>query len=48
MANDDVIIKIENVTKRYGKVAAVDNVSLEIKRGEFFALCFNPMRFFPI
>lgn len=38
MANDDVIIKIENVTKRYGKVAAVDDVSLEIKRGEFFAL----------
>ena len=38
MANDDVIIKIENVTKRYGKVAAVDNVSLEIRRGEFFAL----------
>lgn len=34
----DTIIKIENVTKRFGKVAAVDNVNLEIKRGEFFAL----------
>lgn len=36
--NDEPIIKIENVTKRYGKVTAVDNVNIEIKRGEFFAL----------
>lgn len=36
--SDETIIKIENVTKRFGKVAAVDDVSLEIKRGEFFAL----------
>ena len=36
--SDDAIIKIENVTKRYGNVVAVDNVNLEIRRGEFFAL----------
>jgi len=32
------IIRFENVTKRYGKVLAVDNVSLSIGEGEFFAL----------
>jgi spermidine/putrescine ABC transporter ATP-binding subunit len=32
------IIEIRNVTKRFGKVAAVDNVCLEIKAGEFFVL----------
>ena len=31
-------ITFENVTKRYGKVVAVDNVSLTIEEGEFFAL----------
>jgi putrescine transport system ATP-binding protein len=32
------IIQIRNVTKRFGKVAAVDNVSLDITAGEFFVL----------
>jgi spermidine/putrescine ABC transporter ATP-binding subunit len=32
------IIRFENVTKRYGKVVAVDDVSLSIEEGEFFAL----------
>ena len=32
------IITFENVTKRYGKVVAVDNVSFSIEEGEFFAL----------
>lgn len=32
------IIEIRNVTKRFGKVAAVDNVSLDIRAGEFFVL----------
>jgi putrescine transport system ATP-binding protein len=32
------IIQIRNVTKRFGKVAAVDNVSLDILGGEFFVL----------
>jgi spermidine/putrescine ABC transporter ATP-binding subunit len=38
MSEPEAIIKVENVTKRYGKVTAVDNVSLEIMRGDFFAL----------
>jgi spermidine/putrescine transport system ATP-binding protein/putrescine transport system ATP-binding protein len=32
------IIQIRNVTKRFGKVTAVDNVSLDILSGEFFVL----------
>lgn len=32
------IIRFEGITKRFGKVSAVDNVSLEIHEGEFFAL----------
>ncbi len=31
-------IRIENVTKRFGSFVAVDNVSLDIQRNEFFAL----------
>ncbi|BBE35347.1 ABC transporter ATP-binding protein [Sphingosinicella microcystinivorans] len=32
------IISIQNITKRFGAVAAVDNVSLDIMPGEFFVL----------
>jgi putrescine transport system ATP-binding protein len=32
------IIRFENVTKRFGKAIAVDDVSLSIHEGEFFAL----------
>ena len=32
------LIQFENVTKRFGKMIAVDNVSLSINEGEFFAL----------
>lgn len=38
MSSEAPIIEIRNVTKRFGKVAAVDNVSLDIRRGEFFVL----------
>jgi spermidine/putrescine ABC transporter ATP-binding subunit len=31
-------VQIENVTKRFGEVTAVDGVSLDIRRGELFAL----------
>ncbi|HVZ98939.1 MAG TPA: ABC transporter ATP-binding protein [Caulobacterales bacterium] len=34
----NVIISFEGVTKRFGKVAAVDNVNLHVQEGEFFAL----------
>src|SRR6185369_9135312 len=32
------LISIRNITKRFGNFAAVDDVSLEIVEGEFFAL----------
>jgi spermidine/putrescine transport system ATP-binding protein len=35
---DPVGISLENVTKRFGKVVAVREVSLDIKEGEFFSL----------
>ena len=35
---DEPIIRIERATKRFGQVAAVDDVSLEIRANEFFAL----------
>ncbi len=38
MADLKPIIQFENITKRFGKVAAVDNVSLTINEGEFFSL----------
>src|SRR3984957_1201164 len=38
MSESKTIIRFENVSKRYGKVLAVDNVSLSIEEGEFFAL----------
>jgi len=37
MGNDD-IVRIEGLTKRFGAVTAVDEVDLEIGRGELFAL----------
>jgi spermidine/putrescine transport system ATP-binding protein len=35
---DNAIIRFEGVTKRFGKVAAVDSVTLDVREGEFFAL----------
>ena len=32
------IISFRNITKRWGSTMAVDNVSLDIEPGEFFAL----------
>ncbi|HVO32070.1 MAG TPA: ABC transporter ATP-binding protein [bacterium] len=34
----DPIVRIENVSKRYGTLVALDHVNLEIERGEIFAL----------
>lgn len=33
-----VLVRIENLTKKFGKMAAVDEVSLQIRDGEFFTL----------
>ena len=38
MTDKPAIIRIENVTKRFGPVTAVDKVSLDILAGEFFVL----------
>lgn len=38
MATADSIISISGVTKRFGPVTAVDNISFDIQRGEFFSL----------
>ena len=35
---DNSIIRFEGITKRFGKVTAVENVTLDIREGEFFAL----------
>jgi len=32
----DTVIKVENLTKRFGNFIAVDNISFEVKRGEIF------------
>ena len=36
--NDQVCLKIENITKRFDDFVAVDNVSLDVQRGEIFCL----------
>lgn len=38
MTNDDAYIRIDGVSKFFGKVAAVDDVSIDIDAGEFFSL----------
>ena len=38
MAEAETIIRIDGVSKSFGPVAAVDDVSLKIRAGEFFAL----------
>ncbi|MET0480623.1 MAG: ABC transporter ATP-binding protein [Mycetocola sp.] len=37
-APSDTIVEVENLGKRYGNLAAVDDVSFDIRRGETFAL----------
>jgi len=38
MTSDDVVIRTEQLTKRYGATTAVDRLDLEIGRGEVFGL----------
>lgn len=35
---EEVILKVENLTKRFGGIIAVEQVSFELKRGEFLGL----------
>ncbi len=36
IAEQDVIVKVEGISKSFGQLKAVDNVSFEVKRGEIF------------
>jgi len=36
--SNEVIIKTENLTKRFGKIVAVDGLDFEIKKGEIFGM----------
>ncbi len=36
--SEEVILRVENLTKRFGGVVAVDQVSFELRRGEFLGL----------
>jgi spermidine/putrescine ABC transporter ATP-binding subunit len=38
ISTQDNIISISNVSKRFGEVTAVDNVSLDVRRGEFYSV----------
>lgn len=37
--SEDIILDIQNVTKRFSGVTALDNVSFQIRRGEIHGLC---------
>ena len=38
MDSNDVMIKIESLTKSFGRIKALDNINLEIKRGELLGI----------
>jgi len=35
---EDKVVEVKNLTKRFGNVTAVDNVSLDVRRGEFLVI----------
>ncbi|MCK5580122.1 MAG: ABC transporter ATP-binding protein [Candidatus Omnitrophica bacterium] len=37
MRNSEIAISVQNVTKFYGKLKALDDVNFEVRRGDFFA-----------
>ena len=36
ITNDDVVVRTEHLTKHYGKLVAVDDLNLEVHRGQIF------------
>jgi len=38
MSTNETIIRIQNVSKHFGDVVAVDDISIDIASGEFFSL----------
>ena len=37
-SREPVVIKTEALTRKYGKISAVDSMNLEVKEGEIFGL----------
>jgi ABC-type uncharacterized transport system ATPase subunit len=37
--NNDIILDIKNITKRFPGVTALDDVSVQIRRGEIHGIC---------
>jgi ABC-type branched-subunit amino acid transport system ATPase component len=35
--NGDLVVRTEHLTKHFGKLVAVDDLSLEVRKGEIFA-----------
>ena len=38
MSDNKILLKMNNITKRFGKVTALKDVNLEVKQGEVHAL----------
>ena len=38
MSEQNILLKMKNITKRFGKVTALKDVNLEVKEGEVHAL----------
>ena len=38
MNEKDIILKVEHLTKRFGNIKAVEDVSFEVERGKIFTL----------
>ena len=39
-------LKLEQLTKRYGNLTAVDHVNLEIKEGEFICILYRTLNIY--
>ena len=33
----EIILKVNNLSKNFGETKAIDNISFEVRKGEFFA-----------
>ena len=38
MKNNTNIVEVKNLSKKYGKISAVDGISFEVKNGEVFGM----------
>ncbi|MFA5772061.1 MAG: ABC transporter ATP-binding protein [Thermoplasmata archaeon] len=36
--SDEIVVKVDNITRKFGELVAVNDVSLEVKKGELFGL----------